>query len=271
MSILLNAALAYAARGRHVFPCRGKTPLTAHGLHDATSDPATVKKFWNQFPEASIGIDCGRSSLFVGDVDLEGMDAWADLCARNGGHEPTLTARTPSGGLHVYFTAAEDEAWARCTVGKLAPGIDTRAKGGYVIAPPSAAYTWLVPNREAAAAPHWVAKLLTPPAPRPGERADLPPGLPPGRRLTRYGERALVGLVDEMLAAPEGTRNDRLNRAAYRAGQLAAAGQLEAGVAVQALVEAATRTGLSLIEATRTARSGVSAGVDHPARVEDRL
>jgi hypothetical protein len=73
-----------------------------------------------------------------------------------------------------------------------------------------------------------------------------------------------------MLDAPEGQRNDRLNRLAFRAGQLAAGGQLEVGVALSVLVEAATRTGLPLVEAARTARSGITAGFAYPARTEGR-
>ena len=42
---------------------------------------------------------------------------------------------TPSGGVHFYHRLGGLNL--RCTAGKLGPGIDTRANGGYAILPPS--------------------------------------------------------------------------------------------------------------------------------------
>ena len=265
MNAMPAAARFLAFIGWYVFPCRGKAPLTKHGLHDATRDRAAIDLFWERWPGANIGVDCGRSGLFVVDVDPEGVVAWADLCARNGGHDTTVTARTPSDGLHVYFTAEN----ARSTVGKIATGIDTRGRGGYVIVPPSVGYEWVnapAPDWQEPP-PLWLARMLRPPPPPdPGEHR----GLQPGDRMTRYGERALLGLVDDMLAAPVGQRNDRLNRLSFRAGSLAGAGQIDPDVAIRALLDAAVETGLPLVEAARTVRSGITAGVQYPARIERR-
>ena len=51
MSPVLEAALRFASSGRPVFPCQGKRPYVAHGLHDATTDPATIEDWWGRWPE----------------------------------------------------------------------------------------------------------------------------------------------------------------------------------------------------------------------------
>lgn len=152
---LLTAALGYVARGFWVFPvhaidpatgwcdcgeeCRNpaKHPRTAHGLLDATNDPARVARFWSVWPTANIGIDCGRSGLAVVDVDVkkgaEGRATMRWVLERNpeafGAAE---LVSTPSGGLHYYFAGA-----IKTGTGTLGAGVDTRSVGGYVLAPPS--------------------------------------------------------------------------------------------------------------------------------------
>lgn len=58
-------ALAYAARGWHVFPCgpRAKTPLTGRGWQDATADPGIIRTWWSRWPSANVAIACGPSGL----------------------------------------------------------------------------------------------------------------------------------------------------------------------------------------------------------------
>lgn len=266
--LLADAALAYAGRRWHVFPLaeRGKRPATVHGLHDATTDLELVERWWSRRPHANVGIACGPSGLLV--VDLDGDEAqgrWADLAARAGGCGQTLVATTGKpGGLHLYFAGDGPS-----NAGRLGGGIDTRGRGGYVVAPPSVhengrRYTWRAPGAEVAAAPAWLLEALKPkvlaaPVNAFGGGRVLPPGLP----FTRYGEQALVGLVDEMLTTPTGRRNDRLVRLAYRAGRLVRAGEVAEHVAEDALVRAGCSTGeppLSPAEALGVVRRGLKAG-----------
>ncbi len=60
----LAAALGYTRRGWRVFPCKpgGKTPLTPHGFQDATTDEATIRGWWEQWPDANIAIATGSVS-----------------------------------------------------------------------------------------------------------------------------------------------------------------------------------------------------------------
>jgi len=128
----LDATLAYAARGWAVFPCRrDKKPLTAHGFKDASRDESVIRDWWGRWPDASIGIACGTPSggLVVLDCDkAEFVWALENAC---GPLPSTLTVATGRGS-HRYFVAPEPIQTRR-----LAPHLEIRGEGSYVIAPPS--------------------------------------------------------------------------------------------------------------------------------------
>lgn len=139
---VLDAALRYARAGWPVFPCRprDKRPLTADGFKSATTDTATITQWWTEHPDANVAIRTG-DGLAV--VDVDGPDGERALQELGGLSEPTLTAETAH-GQHFYFTTTETLS---CRT-RFAPGLDLRADGGYVIAPPSqhpsgAPYRWV--------------------------------------------------------------------------------------------------------------------------------
>lgn len=145
-SEMLTAALEYAAWGWPVLPLipGGKVPGTAHGVHDATTDPERIRQWWGANPSANIGIAAGqRSGLMVLDVDPRngGDDSWARLTAACGQPPDTPQALTAGGGEHYLF--CYDPA-IRST--KLADGVDLLADGRYFVAYPSQvngrAYAW---------------------------------------------------------------------------------------------------------------------------------
>jgi hypothetical protein len=203
----LNDALALAATGYSVFPCRNdKTPATRHGFKDAASDPAAVRGLWHRYPGALIGIATGAvSDLAVLDLDARhgGAEWWR---AHKDGLPITRTIRTRSGGLHLWFRHAPG---LRCSASVIAPGIDVRADGGYVIWWPAAGYEVLNPA-DPAPWPAWVSALLEPP-PRP---AWTPPKPEPAS-VTRYADAALDRAARIMAATPEGQRNFTLNRETF--------------------------------------------------------
>jgi hypothetical protein len=98
-------ALAYARFGWLVLPLRGKRPLTMHGVHDASSDPEQIARWWRGHLDANIGVACGAASgIDVIDVDGEaGRATLADLEATQGALPATPRQVTGSGGLHVVF------------------------------------------------------------------------------------------------------------------------------------------------------------------------
>jgi hypothetical protein len=152
-AVALVAALVYAARGWPVLPVEpgGKTPLTRHGVKDATTDPDRIRRWFRVFPDANVGIATGAPGPTV--LDIDDLDAARSTIG--GVAVDTPTVATPR-GRHYWFAGEQ-----RGTVG-LGYG-ELRGQGSYVVAPPSIGadgrvYTWLVePNSALPAAPGFIA------------------------------------------------------------------------------------------------------------------
>ncbi len=289
--VLLASALDYANVGWPVIPlhhplecggcsCRRKCdspykhPRTRNGLDDATTDEATIRQWWTRGPYSNIGIATGaRSGLVVLDVDgPEGLGHWDELEERHDATPSSFLVTTPRGGIHLYL--AHPGRRVPNTAGKLAPNIDVRGDGGYVVAHPSNAINgrgwrqwtgagcegWLDGTAELVPMPEWMSPIVKPVVARPA-----PPG---GLKLIgRYAQTALDAECGRVARAPEGSRNHALNRAAFSLGQLVGGGALDAAEVVAALLEVATRAGLGGVEAERTIASGLAKGRAQPRHV----
>ena len=157
----MHTLFGYAKRNLSIFPCAAnKRPITSDGLYSATTDHNQIDQWFGGHPERLIGLRTGRG-LFVIDLDIkpgiDGIENFASVCERHGGIPDTATVLTPSGGQHLYFWA--DGATIKNSVGKIAPGVDVRGDGGYVIAPPSAGYEWEASSDGIAVAPEWLVRL----------------------------------------------------------------------------------------------------------------
>lgn len=171
-SKMLMAAVCYATRFNFsVFPCleRGKTPLTAHGCKDATRDISTLEAWWTQWANANVAIATGTisgSGLLVLDIDGdEGRQALRSLEQTHGSIPSTPQVLTGNGEQYYFQAPCPLKNRVR-----IAPGIDIRADGGYVIAPPSVhpngkVYTWELSGRidenPIADAPEWFVRLCS--------------------------------------------------------------------------------------------------------------
>jgi putative DNA primase/helicase len=154
----------------------GKHPIASlapHGCLDALCDPRAVMEWWGGWPDANIGLATGDvSNLLVVDIDPAngGDDAIANLEARFGELEPTWSVATGSGGTHLYYRMPNADI--RNSASAVGPGIDIRANGGYVVAPPSrhisgGKYRWgkgeWGPNEGILGeVPEWLLKRLAP-------------------------------------------------------------------------------------------------------------
>ena len=183
----LSAALKAIAKGTPIFPCVAgkKSPATAHGFQDATTDEAAVRQWAAKWPTANLAIPTGeRSRLIVLDVDRdEGKDgeaALSRLTNQHGALPATLEVRTPRGGRHLYFKHPGVKIPTRTN--HPAPALDVRGDGGYVLIPPSAtergAYTWATRTAPAECPPWLLALLLNGAAPAEKPQAVTPSPAP---------------------------------------------------------------------------------------------
>ncbi|MEV6806440.1 bifunctional DNA primase/polymerase [Streptomyces sp. NPDC051132] len=231
-------------------PCHGACGRFGHGVHDASADPDRVRALFGAAPWATgYGIACGLPPYHLIGVDLDtksGTDAPAalrELALRHLFTIPeTVVVRTPSGGRHLWLTGPPGTVVPN-SAGRLAPGIDIRGAGGYLVGPGSrtdhGVYTAVPGTAELppAPCPPSLLHLLLPP-PRPHRPAPPATG-DHGRGLIRF-----------VLAAHEGQRNTRLFWAACRAYENGIGPAL-----ADPLTEAARHTGLSESEARATIAS----------------
>jgi len=228
---------------------------------------------------ANLAVMVGRTSgnLFVIDCETPaeferqratlrsiGVTAWA--------------VRTGGGGGHLYLRSADGEL-ANLTLTKaqsLGLGdCEVRGCRCYVLAPPSVHpdtgvfYEWLARDGDGPpvvplAALDWLPLALA--AARGTAGAPHQQTQEPGESVASasYAETAFAEEVERVGGAPEGTRNDTLNRAAFALGQLVAVGALDENEVWDALFDAALDAGLSKGETARTIDSGLTAGMAKP-------
>lgn len=193
---LLNYALHYAKIGYPVFPlhclikekgilrcsCRdwktcdrqGKHPRTRNGFKDATTNENQIIDWWESKPQSNIGLLTGiESGIFVLDVDVEtggeySLDELQDIYRTDlkefdqeyQSLPGTLTTITGSGGRHLYFKYPLDFQ-VNASASAIADGLDIRANGSYIVAPPSnhlsgRNYEWFGVNTPIEDAPDWL-------------------------------------------------------------------------------------------------------------------
>ena len=240
-------ALRLAAAGWPVIPLRGKIPMTAHGVKDATTVPEQIARWWPGRAQHNIGARVPRS-LMVLDIDPQNGGSLAALTDAAGGHLPrTLTVHSGrgTGGRHLYFL----NPGGPLSSSRLPAGIDVKTETGYLVMPPSLhpatgqPYRW--ESAPPAHLPTALRELLRPAVARPAPVVPAPRTSGSGR----LSERA-AHLAKFVQDAPEGTRNGRLYWAACQAirdGHDAMTFDLLEGAAMVA--------GLSETEARRTITS----------------
>jgi Bifunctional DNA primase/polymerase, N-terminal len=259
-----EAALDYARCGIPIFPCNpiDKKPLTANGFKDATRDETQILAWWQQYPNAMIGVPMGPASgMWATDLDVDparkvdGKATLDQLIAQRGALPPTWMTITPRGGRHLIWIW-DPNIEIRNSVGKVGPGIDVRGNGGYVIWPPSrnatgGTYQWESGFPQTAAlAPPWLIVLAK------------------AKKASAYAKAALDRECKNVASAQPGTRNSTLNTAAFNLFQLVAGGVLDEQEVRDRLFEAAEVCRLvaddGAQQAWATIDSGAAAGRQQP-------
>lgn len=197
----LQAALNYASLGLYVFPLKPgeKCPAFPGWQEVSTTNAEIIKKWWLQNPAYNVGIDTGKSGLIV--IDYDAANGKPGLQIREDWRKAhtvpdTWTVRTPRGGLHEYY-----KGQGKTQTG-LYKGVDVRAGGGLVVAPPSMfygkAYKWENPPvlYPLAGVSEAVESFLTPKADglKRKDRYTVPESIPEGGRTS-----ALVALAGSLI------------------------------------------------------------------------
>ena len=178
-----------------VFPCKpDKKPYTEHGFHDASKSIDQIEVWWHIYTDALIGIPTGAAShILVVDIDPEGEDWYAE-------HIEELAAtrvhQTKRGHHLLYKMPALD---IRNSASLLAPGVDVRAEGGYIIWWPAHGMEAVGDLQDLKEPPPWLMERLL----KPKLNGNQVPMVAPGGAKEGQGKRhvTLTALAGSMRRA----------------------------------------------------------------------
>jgi hypothetical protein len=291
VSALLDAALAYAARGIPVYPVHGphpaaggaacscargaacdrpaKHPLVRHGVKEATTNPDSIARWWRRWPHANLGLATG---IVFDALDLDGpagLAALRQLAGAAGLRLPGPLVRTGGGGWHYWF--------APTGLGNRPPrglaGVDWRGRGGAVLAPPSrhasgGTYRWIRPFNRAPLpeVPAALRALLEPAQPALDGTAAPARGVQLGHP---YGRRVLADELARLRRAAKGQRNRVLNQTAFKVFRYVGGGVLDDQEVTAAFTQTALTVGLGTAEIRRTLASARAGGIANPRGLPD--
>ena len=263
-----NCPRCHPVNGKPAHDPQGCKCLTCHGFYAATLEPRLITRMIAVVGGGMPAIRTGAPSrLVVVDVDPAhgGMRSLTGL-RDEGLLPPTRFVRTGSGGLHLYYRHPGPHTKIGCSQSQLGPGLDVRADGGYVVAPPAVhpltrmPYQWADTSTAISEMPRALRAACTPPtAPPPAAPAR------PAPRLARAGgissPAALLNAhLTSVRNAPEGRRRATLYGCARGVARMVAAGAIQPADAQAALREAGLAAGQTDRD-TRAAITGGSSGI----------
>ena len=254
-SLVANAI----ALGLPVFPCRrDKRPCIGRyeggqGFKDASVEPETIERMFNHRGAELIGVSTGEASGWdVLDLDYRhGAGAFEE--ANRHRMPETRVHETQSGGRHFVFLHAPG---VRNSAGSIAPGVDVRGTGGYVIMPPSPGYR-VISDAEPCHWPDWLLELVLPkPAPIAARQAPGPRKPVSSKRIDKLIEIAL----GKVRAAPDGAKHFTLRNQSMLIGGLQHLSDFIDGEAIGWLLDALPDSVQDMKAAEETARWGFENG-----------
>jgi hypothetical protein len=254
----------------------------------ATTDLAAIERYGLTHPRHNWGVATGPAGLVVVDLDVHktgkklpadcqrvgavhGAQMLSRLAASIGEVVPdTYTVRTPSGGTHFFYrqpAGLATEQQLRATVGRIGL-VDTRAWGGYVVAPGSVivgrdgavigAYE-LIDDTDPVALPPWLADVFGLSAPVP-DAARTPIRAANGTSTgDRYVDRAVEGEQAHIRDAADGEHNRAQWTAGLALGQLVGVRRLGHEQALEKLLDAAA---VHITGTCRCTERGVRAAIE---------
>lgn len=282
-------ALRYAKRGLAVFPCGADKKPRVKWKDESTRDQAKIGRWWSQYPNALVALDCGKAGIVVIDCDRhdnapDGVAAIEDIL----GVDPVMLgcpmSQTAGDGVHLFFAQPDGEPFGNAEGALKGRGINVRGAGGYIIAPGStrpdgsrwatmpgtpdldeAYLTRAIPELpekladlirskpEREAAPEWRAE---------DEASDPPPkSASAGDRERAYAAKALESCAAGLAAAGKGGRNNLLNTAAFSMGRMVARNWIERSRVVAELEAACRANGLLREDGPHAVRATILSGL----------
>lgn len=289
---LKAAALAHAKNGFYVIPLveNSKRPLISDWQNRATTNPLQIDSWWSEHPNANIGIACEVSNLIVIDLDTSkgavpsspwnelgvksGEDVFREICRKAGDSQlfETYSVKTPSGGKHLYFydqniaikQGTEVNGWWR---------VDTRSKGGYIVAEGSRLINssngvtdqyQSIGNSVVLNFPTWLRDELSPRANKENFVASSSistSGVASNQIFSReFAKQVLSERCTLVRNTPEGRRNQSLIKHATYIGKIISMGSLDEKFASDSLLEAAISSGLTHFESVNAIKAGIRYG-----------
>ena len=278
------AALEYADNGWPVIPLDGKRPWVRNWqTTGASEDGDQIDAWWQERPASNVGVQIPAGHIVV-DLDGQiGIDSWATLQLDNGEAPQTMTIRTGSGGLHLWYVLPADVP-SITTVSSLAAKIDTRGAGsGQVVMPPSIhpktgrAYLWECDDPPAPA-PDWLCSLLR----RHSMRAVDDPPLSAGNPwivadevevedAADYLAEAVKRAAEKVRSSSPGERAAETYKQASYLGRLCAGSDLDEDAVGSALVAANADNGRLREDGLRAIERDVSRGLTYGRQRPRRL
>jgi hypothetical protein len=280
-----KVALHYARAGLAIFPCKqDKKPLVPSWLNTATTDEQQISAWWQQWPEALIGLPLKQIDCLVVDADRhnpneDGVARWRALCE---GKElpPHPIVLTANNGEHRFFKqpAGEKIGNRKFEVGLETRGFKLDNDGSYIIgygSKLSDGRGWrlldgspglfgMLRNGGLPEAPSWLIEHINP---RPkfehhNGKAKA------GSREEAYASKALDNCTAELAAIPYGDRNNSLYKTAFKMGTMVARGWIGKSTVADALWCACESNGLVRDDGAdsvqKTLASGLTAGLSKP-------
>lgn len=272
-----DASVSYFYEGLSVIPLTGKQCKIKWAVYqDEIALPQTIHQWAKTGVLQNVGIVCGAVSKNLVVMDLDGIAAIEAFEKQFPYLLDTFTVLTGSGkGKHLYFRVDDLPPTTRITYPNH-QGIELRANGCYVVAPPSlhpdthAAYRAAF-NGQLRSLPHlngvkeWLYSQLA---------RKNNPTVPTIRRTIREGnsprfaDAALGYECQDVRVAKEGNRANQLFKSARNIGQLVGDNLISQSTVEAALLSAAVAAGLSEREAQAIIASGMTKGIAEPRSLQ---
>jgi hypothetical protein len=285
---LTTLALAIAAEGWPVVACReSKIPYHKNWYENAPTDPRAVRADFGWGLVRHIGVPTGsRTKLFVIDIDVKhGPCDWHE----KNEHLLRKTRRhtTPTNGFHYLFST---DLILKNSVGRLAPGVDTRGENGHIGWPGSPGRTidrnlpvqplqdlpWLLEAIQRIQPPPIVEPVVLDPLPHMLADIEMYPGAGTSAASSQDLQQKAIDQIAAAIQSVKdanimGTRHPTLSRAAYTCGGLLAAAGLTEDIVRPRLMQALEgKPDINFRNANTTAHYQIQAGMKRPIDPADK-